>query len=96
MKTRSGKVLQGTVSEVVSAVSAGQAVVTGSLAATTAVTPEPFLVRVNYGDPEDGDFMEPRSMCTVAIYTESVVLTPITRKAVIRILTILNSLNPAL
>ncbi len=96
MKTRPGKLIFGTVDRVVPAVSGGQAQVSGSIAAAMQISPEPFLVRLNTDEPDDVLLMEPGSVGTVAIYTESVGATHVIRKVMIRMTAILNYLNPAL
>ena len=96
MKTRPGKLIFGTVDRVIPAVSGGQAQVSGSIAAAMQISPEPFLVRINTDEPEDVLLMEPGSVGTVAIYTESVGATHVIRKVMIRMTAILNYLNPAL
>jgi len=96
MKTRPGELVFGTVDRVIPAVAGGQAQVSGSIAAAVQVNPEPFLVRINIDEPEGVFLLEPGSVGTVAIYTESVGATHVIRKVMIRMTSILNYLNPAL
>jgi multidrug resistance efflux pump len=96
MKTRPGKLIFGTVDRVFPAVSGGQAQVSGSIAGAAQVASEPFLVRINYDDPEDAVFMPPGSVGIVAVYTESVGATHVIRKVMMRMTAILNYLNPML
>ena len=96
LKTRPGELIFGTVDRVIPAVSGGQAQVSGSIAAAMQISPEPFLVRLNTDEPDDVLLMEPGSVGTVAIYTESVGATHVIRKVMIRMTAILNYLNPAL
>ncbi len=57
MKTRPGKLIFGSVAQVLPAVSGGQAQVSGSIAGAAQVASEPFLVRINADDPKDAVFL---------------------------------------
>jgi multidrug resistance efflux pump len=96
MKTRPGKIIFGTVDRVLPAASAGQAQVSGSIAAATQVVSEPFLVRIKTDAPEDSVFLRAGSVGTVAIYTESAAATHVIRKVMMRMSAIMNFLRPAL
>ena len=89
-------ILLARIDRVIPAVSSGQAQVSGSIGAAVEVAPEPLLVRINVDDPEDATFMEPGSVGTVAIYTESVGATHVIRKVMMRMSAIINYINPAL
>ncbi len=96
MKTMPGQLMTGTVDVIIPAASQGQALVSGTLAASGAIQAEPFLIRIAMDDPAMLDGLLPGSVGDVAIYTNSVAATHVIRKVMIRMTAILNYLNPAL
>ncbi|MEP2715134.1 HlyD family secretion protein [Pseudophaeobacter sp.] len=96
IKTQPGRLITGTVDRIVPAVSRGQALNTGSIAASGNIVAEPFLVRLNLDAPEELGVLPPGAVGAVAIYTESVTSTHVIRRVMIRMTSIINYLNPAL
>lgn len=95
-KTQPGRVIMGTVDSVLGIASQGQAIVSGTAAASVAVQAEPFLVRIKLNDPADLALLDAGMVGTAAIYTQSAGSTHVIRKVMIRMEAIMNYLNPAL
>ncbi len=96
IKTRPGELLTGTVDTIINLTARGQVMVTGTIAATGTIQPEPFFVRIKLDDTVDTDLLLPGVVGSVAIYTDNVAATHVIRKVMLRMESILNYLNPAL
>lgn len=93
-KTLPGQILTGTVGSVVDIASQGQVVIGGTLPMAGGTLAEPFFVLIDL-DETDAP-IRPGTVGTVAIYTESVQVTHIIRKVMIRMESIMNYIVPGL
>lgn len=95
-KTMPGKLISGTVEQLLDISAQGQAPVTGNVATAGQTQAEPFLLRVKLDNPADEAHLPAGAAGTFAIYTESVAATHVIRKVMIRMTSIINYINPAL
>jgi RND family efflux transporter MFP subunit len=93
-KFEPGIVRTGKVETVFQAISTGQAQVSGTAVAPTEIQSAPFLIRVKLDDGDLAKRLPAGSTGTAAIFTEAVKPTHIIRKVLLRMIAILNYVNP--
>lgn len=95
-KSMPGKILFGTIDQILDVSSQGQASTSGAVFQTGQIVSEPFAVKIVLDNPEDYDHLSPGTAGNSAIYTNSMAATHVIRKVMIRMTSNLNFLNPAL
>ena len=93
-KFEPGIVRTGKVETVFQAISTGQAQVSGTAVAPTEIQSAPFVIRVKLDDGDLAKRLPAGSTGTAAIFTEAVKPTHIIRKVLLRMIAILNYVNP--
>jgi len=94
-KSQPGRVYPATVRFAFPATAQGEARVTGTAMQPISDQPGPFGVRLDFDNEADGAALRPGSIGSVAIYTDSMAITHVIRKVMIRMEAILNYLRPA-
>ncbi|MGI9522306.1 MAG: HlyD family secretion protein [Hyphomicrobiaceae bacterium] len=95
-KTRPGRIYTGTVSAVIQVTHDGQTVISGTVPPAERVEADPFFVRVELDENQEGDALPAGTVGTAAIYTDSASMTHIIRKVMLRMESFVNYVVPRL